>query len=402
MRGKILLTCVVAAATYFGGSALVHRVRGTSSSSSIQLRVVTDLPAWKPCAGWPSPRPARALAADGRLSLPFFAPFTDEQSAKLFVRTRGEVFDELCGDRWAPSLDAEIPFAEYPGGAFVLRTNSLGMRRDTDPCSARPTLRVLVAGDSHTDGVCANAESFPTLIEDHLRERGKAKPGDDARKPPVIEVLNTGKGSYSFYNYLGVLERFADLHPDVFLMTVYGGNDFEEALSVWHFYFNGGRRPPGMASWAHELKAADEIRMGAMAQGLISTWYFARYPEQMEIATRATNEVLDLAQALCRERGIRLIVAYLPSWMEVAPDDPELELDALLDIASLTRDDLRRTTQLADAMFAHLTELQVESVDLRAAFTASSERLYWKLDCHLALAGHRVVARELAAVIEGR
>jgi hypothetical protein len=119
----------------------------------------------------------------------------------------------------------------------------------------------------------------------------------------------------------------------------------------------------------------------------------------VEIATRATNEVLDLMQALCRERGIRLVVAYLPSWMEVAPDDPELGLDGLLGVLNLSREDLKSTPRLADAMLAHLAARGIESVDLRDAFRASSERLYWKLDCHLGLAGHRLAADVLAPVL---
>ncbi|HTF87648.1 MAG TPA: SGNH/GDSL hydrolase family protein [Planctomycetota bacterium] len=393
---KLSLAALVAIATYLVGVPLVARLRSKPAVPPIDLRTSKELPAWKPGPGWLT---ARAQpGTNGRVSLPFYPPFTDEQSAALFVRTRGEVFDPLCGDIWQPNVDSKIPFAEYPGGAFAVKTNSFGMREDTEPAAQRPAVRILVTGDSHTDGVCANAESYSNLLEGLLRDRAasEAKLRGEQLDPASIEVLNTGKGAYSFYNYLGVLERFVDLAPAVFIVGVYGGNDFEEALSVWHFYFNAGKRPRGMPVYAEEVKAASAINKGAVAQGLASVRYFSTYPEQLEIANRAASEVLDNMQALCLERGIRLIVVYIPSWMEVAPDDPALRLDEMLTALGLTRADLESTTRMADAMLAHLAQRGVESLDLRSSFAAATEPLYWKLDCHLGLSGNRLVARELA------
>ncbi len=396
---KLLPAAAIALATYLICAPWFFRLRSERSTSSpIELRVKTELPAWKPGPGWLSARAEPASSVHGRISLPIYPPFTDEESRKLFVRTRGEVFDALCGDAWQPNVDSTIPFAEYPGGAFAVRTNSLGMREDAEPASQRPALRILVAGDSHTDGVCANAESFSNLLEELLRKRaaGEAQIRGEHFDPASVEVLNAGKGSYSFYNYLGVLQRFLYLEPHVFLLTVYGGNDFEEVLTVWHFYFNEGHRPLGMPVYGAEVTAAGLINKGALAQGLTSVRYFKTYPEQIEISKRASFEVLDHMQALCKERGIRLVIAYLPSRMEVAPDDPQLRLDELLEVLHLSRSDLQSTTQLADAMLAHLAERGVDCIDLRGPFAASKERLYWKMDCHLGLLGHQLVANELA------
>jgi hypothetical protein len=394
---KLLLALAIALATWFVGERLARGIRSDREAPPMTLHSGKQLPAWKPGPGWLSARGNLAPGENGKIKLPFYPPFTDEQSATLFVRTRGEVFDPLCGDAWQPNVNSTIPFPDYPGGAFAVRTNSLGMRRDSEPAKVRPAVRVLIAGDSHTDGVCSNAETYSGLLEQRLRERAaeEAKARGEQFDPASIEVLNTGKGSYSFYNYLGVLERFVDLEPHVFIVGVYGGNDFEEALSVWHFYFNEGKRPPGMSVYADQVKAAGAINVGALAQGLTSVRYFATYPDQLGIATRATNEVLENMQALCRERGIRLIVVYIPSRMEVAPDDASLQLDKLLGVLGLSRADMQSTTRLADAMLAHLAERGIESVDLRGPFAASKEPLYWKLDCHLGLAGHRLIAQEL-------
>jgi hypothetical protein len=101
----------------------------------------------------------------------------------------------------------------------------------------QPALRILVTGDSHTDGVCNNSESFTNLLEAEL---SAAHPGE------AIEALNAGKGAYSFYNYLGVLERLLPLRPDVFVVAVYGGNDFVESLALRHTFEHGA--PPTRAS----------------------------------------------------------------------------------------------------------------------------------------------------------
>ena len=47
-----------------------------------------------------------------------------------------------------------------------------------------------------------------------------------------------------------------------------------------------------------------------------------------------------------------------------------------------------------------VSDLGVETVDLRAAFRGATELLYWKRDHHINLAGHDLVARELAPLFD--
>jgi len=102
----------------------------------------------------------------------------------------------------------------HPRGQWKLRTNNYGMRNDQDVVAEWDGPRILVTGDSHIDGVCSNDESLAGVLARSL----------EAPHRPVVEVLNAGVGGYSMYNYLGVLERYAqELHPDVFVAVVYGG-----------------------------------------------------------------------------------------------------------------------------------------------------------------------------------
>ena len=75
------------------------------------------------------------------------------------------------------------------------------MREDGEPSAVKPDLRLLVAGASNVEGMCANAESATNVLEAALRERLPGK---------TVEALNAGVGSSSFYNYLPVLERYRD------------------------------------------------------------------------------------------------------------------------------------------------------------------------------------------------
>ena len=83
------------------------------------------------------------------------------------------VYDPYSYFRHRGNLDVERPWEEHPDGRWMLRTNSLGMRRDSEPAAERPDLRVLVVGDSHTDGVCDNDESYCALLEAALARSGE-------------------------------------------------------------------------------------------------------------------------------------------------------------------------------------------------------------------------------------
>jgi hypothetical protein len=79
-----------------------------------------------------------------------------------------------------PHAERRMQWPEHPRGEIVFRTNNLGFREDQDTAPRKPdgTVRIMVLGDSHTDGVVWNSESFPNLLEQRLG--------------PQVEVLSCG------------------------------------------------------------------------------------------------------------------------------------------------------------------------------------------------------------------
>ena len=73
---------------------------------------------------------------------------------------------EVLGYEHAPGVELTVTLAEHASGAFRFRTNNLGLRRDTDTSVQKPPdlVRVLLLGDSQTDGYVDNEETFSALL----------------------------------------------------------------------------------------------------------------------------------------------------------------------------------------------------------------------------------------------
>lgn len=299
-------------------------------------------------------------------------------------------YDPLCFLKHEPNLDVIVAWPEHPKGKWNLRTNSLGLREDRELAPKFDGVRVLCTGDSHTDGVCNNWESWPHRLETALR---KAQP------TAAVEVINAGKGSYSFYHYRGVLERLAALEPDVLVVAVYGGNDFMEVTRPWYF-FAGAERPRFKLEDWQRLKAARATDAPGIAQFWTSALYFHSFPEEVDVAVSAALALsADIAGA-AEARGIRVLFAYVPSRAELAPDAEVERSRATLTTLGLTRADLDTAGRIADRYLQGLAALDVPTVDLRARFRGEPRAPYWDRDQHIDLAGHAAIAAELFPWLE--
>lgn len=165
---------------------------------------------------------------------PFVSEPLDKETAASFFPAldHSAVFDPHVYVRRKGGVDHRMRFPEHPDGGWRVRTNSEGLREDDEIRTEQPDVRILVGGDSHTDGLCPNEASFANVLEALLADE---RPGE------TVEVLNTGTGAYHFYNYLGVLERFRELRPDLYVIAVYGGNDFYKNLGLLRYF---ERLPP--------------------------------------------------------------------------------------------------------------------------------------------------------------
>ena len=333
-------------------------------------------------------------AAGERRSLPGGIPRLriPPRAAERFFPSIGkaQTFDPDLLSRHKPDLNLTQKLKEHPRKGWRLVTNSLGLREDGEPAAEKPDLRVLVVGDSHVDGVCDNADSFPNLLEDALAE---AHPGR------AIEVLNGGTGGWSFYNYLGALEGLADLAPDVFVVTVYGGNDFYAALDLHHYH----RREPLPAKSKQAVGTL--VRLAREHAGIAAQWYnqvayFHDHPEEEAAALSMAVVVTEEIARRCDELGAELLVVYLPPY---APGQPARFTPYL----ELAREHLPMSPaaeavdeRLADGWLAALAERGIRAVDLRPVLRASPEPAYWESDHHINLLGQRLVADALRPHVE--
>lgn len=317
-----------------------------------------------------------------RLALP------ERLARSLFpMRSSTQTYDEYCYYRYKSGLSFPNDWPEHPKGRWYARTNSLGLREDADTPRGALDLRVLVTGDSHTDGVCDNSETFANRLEAALVERHPGR---------TIDVANAGKGGYSFYNYLGVLERFLalELVPDVFVVTVYGGNDFEETLTAWHFFAGTLRETGSAESWAR-VEAGRKVNEPCMSQGMLAVEFFRSQPEELQHALDAALSLSGQIASRARGAGVVPLFVYLPSCYELDPDRSMQEFGDVARAMSLERADFARVADLGDRYLTGLRALGVDVVDLRPAFRERRSELYWKKDHHINLAGHQEVADAL-------
>src|SRR6185295_4615691 len=103
--------------------------------------------------------------------------------------------------RLTPDNERTLTQFEAPEVSLPLRTNNLGLRRDSRTEVEKPVgrARVLVLGDSQTEGLVRNRDTYTAVLEESLVTEGAA-----------AEVLNAGASGYSpLLKYLWLRERGA-------------------------------------------------------------------------------------------------------------------------------------------------------------------------------------------------
>lgn len=295
------------------------------------------------------------------------------------------VFDRLAGLVHAPDVERWVGFPEHPAGGWSVRTNAHGFRSEV-PLRDGAGLRIVAMGDSHSAGLCAQDETFTSLLEAGLAERGL-----DA------EVLNGAVGGYSFFHYLGALQRSLELEPDAFLLVVYGGNDFSGLMPYERYFYR--RAAPVRTFGELRVLRGPAGMPGIVPQDLAQVLYFARNPEDVERAVDMAAIVTEQMASLCRERGIEFACAYLPAPSQVQPRIYGSLYAQALRLLDVSLDEVRVSDRLADGWLERLKAAGIRSVDLRDAFAAAEEPAFWYSDLHINLLGQRLVAEGLLEVV---
>jgi hypothetical protein len=142
--------------------------------------------------------------------------------------------DPIIGYTYQANAEAFETGREYK---VAYSTNSMGMRDREYDLGEKDVFRILLLGDSFSEGhgVAAD-ESLPKQIEYFLR-RKVAEENSQIK----IEVINACVGGYSPYHYWKSYERWKSIfQPKIILVGFYIGNDFFCEDENTRYVFDGG------------------------------------------------------------------------------------------------------------------------------------------------------------------
>lgn len=268
------------------------------------------------------------------------------------------------------------------------RTNNLGFREDDDTSSKLENeFRILVTGDSHTDGVLRyNTQSFVNIWEKELNA------SDTLRR---YNCINGGVGYYSFRNYHGFLKKYNYLQPDVFLINIFAGNDFRETAmyeddrtSISTVYKSLRMR------LRRKFQSKDQKEI-PYTQGLEQLLYFEAFPSEKERTLEISKQYLSKIKALCQQKNIRLIVTLLPSKLDVK----DAFLKQLETLFNLNKETVKITRNLTQELRKFLQKEQIEYYDLQPLLKSTSEKVYWDVDLHINPKAHSMIGEFLFKTI---
>lgn len=268
----------------------------------------------------------------------------------------------------------------------VYRTNELGLR---GPEVRRDGIerRVVVAGDSHLEG---HRDKFPDLLEERLASHAEIG---------ATQVFNAGHGAYSLFHYFGTLELFLakDLRPDVFVLSLFAGNDFADSVMLWDF-FAGRKLQRVDPEHSERIAAARGPLRHAFGQGLTSAEYFREDPDREGRALTCAKELVAQIRDRCAEEGVALVVVLIPAPHELPEaGDPHVVRRAM-EHQGLLPADLAAVTRVRTAFGGWLREVGIRHVDLHALFQAYGGRLYDET-LHVDKRGHRLAADALMPIL---
>lgn len=290
------------------------------------------------------------------------------------------VADAQMGHRHRPDARRVYDWPEHPDGRIVLKTNNLGFREDAPTAveKAPGTRRVLVLGDSHTDGVVPNRESFANLLEARLV----------AAKHPV-EVLNAGVGHAGPAQYAAALEAYAHLDPDAVIIVVYMGNDLLDHADA--MARQGGLKLVRSGDYYDRLASAGGVIGEGLSQQLNQDFLFARNPAALPVVVGAVSALM--TEWTARPSGPAVGVALLPTAFDLTPDWPgRAAAEGRLGLSAADRSPHRR---LSTTWTAANPSGEARVVDLLAPLQRAPGPLFWSRDHHLSTQGHAAVADAL-------
>lgn len=310
-----------------------------------------------------------------------FKPHFGETEANYYAA------NEVAGHIHQPNAKREFKWPEHPKGMIIQQTNNLGLKEDSDTQEAKAegAVRVLVTGDSHTDGVIHNSESFPNVLEDSLNSN---------LYQVKYEFLNAGNGYYGPQNYLGSLKHYSNLKPDVFIVALYTGNDYMDAVRI---EAENGRMqvPERPESYYYDLWDLDGKMPGFTGQLMNQVKFLKTYPAYRDTALNVTHRYLGKIKAYCDSVQIDFMVVLVPTKIDVEPELDSARIDTAYQIMKFTEADIKQNESLIDETIKWLSTQGVTYLDMREPLRNAEGELYWKADLHINHLGHAEIAKAI-------
>ncbi|MBN1995822.1 MAG: hypothetical protein JW953_24260 [Anaerolineae bacterium] len=367
--------------------------------------------------------------------------------------------DPILGTIHKPDVKTRFPFQEYGNGELTWSTNNAGLREDQPTYFAKEpgVFRILVLGDSHTDGMVNNAESYANVLETLLNEEA-ARQGSSGRH----EVLNAGMGTYSPLQQLLWWRTYGYWYkPDLVIVGFYVGNDLLELVNssgprlarhpsgqiTIENYPVEGVVPATEASWFWNLKgifrplrvyqltvkAIDNLpvlrslirsqRQGApqdffsnqyieavkvcapcLSQSFQQAYYFANR-DQKE-ARQILQESLTLFKREAAGQEIPLIIILIPTKRQVEPEDAVEQIQNIQNVLALSAVE----ATFDDTVYQWIGEITAEqnllSIDMlpvfREYYLKTKQNLYYRQDWHINAEAHNLIARTIFDLMMGQ
>jgi hypothetical protein len=354
-----------------------------------------------------------------------FCLILDYSGSKLFDYLRGNsqesyyYFDEEIGRLHVPDIKFEVRWEEASTGAIVFQTNNLGFREDLPTLKEKDAqYRIMVFGDSHTDGVVNNKDSFPNIAESLLNKD----------KPQFVEIINAGVGHSSLYQQFLLFKRLLYLKPDMVIFTFYIGNDYLEIVRSTspHLAIENGKITPASAQWTFSkwvnnslilrffrrldprpLMQAIRVKRFAMWQSLQQSYYFTMGPGNFYEVSKMHNYVVQDILKTAQKTNINVLFIVLPTKYQIEGES-DLEnfskIEAILHFSPENKfDDKVRIDFLSilennSASFLDPYEKFIQSK--KSTKPRSSKSLFWYADHHLSEEGHKQLGEHLAIYLQ--
>ena len=314
-----------------------------------------------------------------------------------------------------PLATRVVPVPDHPNGQITLHTNAQGFRSDTEHPIPKPpdTVRVLVTGDSHTDGVVDNVDSFAPALARRLRMAAL-----EAGRDVAFDVVNGGTGYWGPVEYGSAFSVWKDLEPDWCVVVLYEGNDFLDVVASEER--SGLRALQRIPDHYQRLEAIGSVAGERVSQQLNQDLLFAHDVVAARDSVHHAGAALLAAHTACALQEAPLLLVRLPPVGAVHPPTAaqEQQIRAQLgDTFSLSGRVLGdRLEEWLHGRAPDLTVIDLWQPLYRRAHGLSAistlpfhpdgpghkhepQRVFWSSDHHLSVTGHAVLAEVLATHI---